>query len=114
MSYEKRLLAAKAILTATAIAAAWPLVIGSFYDRGVVIWTISLPIFAYLLWGNVHGTGRSVRMMGLLGLAYATSFLMTGAGDGPLFPALLSAGFIIGTVLTLRHRPRTQTESATV
>jgi len=42
-------------------------------------WTLSyhllaLPVLLYVLWSKLHGTGRSVRLVALLGLAYTGSF----------------------------------------
>jgi len=102
MTYEKRLLLSKAIISLTALLVAWPLVSGGDYDRGVVFWTNSLPVFAYIMWGDLHGTGRSVRLVGLLGLAYAASLAITGSVYEPAFLAVLLTGFTAGSLLSVK------------
>jgi len=113
MDYQRKLIIAKSIVSVTAVLAAWPLVVGDPVDRAVVVWTISLPVFAFLLWGNLHGTGRSVRIMSLLGLTYSISFLILGMGTGPFLPSLLAFGFTLGFLMSIKLRSSSKQDSVT-
>lgn len=102
MSYENRLLSSKIMMSFMVVIGAWPLISGAGSDRADLVWVMSLPILAYLLWGGLHGTGRSVRMVGFLGLVYAASFFVSETVYTGLFPLFLLAGFAGAALLSIR------------
>lgn len=54
---------------------------------------IAFPILMYVLWGKLHGTGRSVRLVAFLGMAYALGFFVTGAMREKIDAALHDPGY---------------------
>ena len=105
MEYSRKLWIAKIlIMLATLLYTFEPLLVDlssthsepdiwSMHGRFHWIWglsshVIAFPILMYLLWGNLHGTGRSVRVVAFLGMAYALGFFVT-ATFGEKFGAQL-------------------------
>jgi len=102
MPYQVRLQISKCIIGAAALLAAYPLLSGEV-DRAVWFWTLCLPIFAFLLFGSLHGTGRSVRTVGYIGLAYTISFVFA---DIPVWQGLywvLMVLFLAGILVSIRR-----------
>ena len=103
MTYQTRLQISKFVVGGAALLAAYPLLNGDV-DRAVWFWALCLPIFAFVLFGSLHGTGRSVRTVGYLGLAYTISFVFaTIAVPRALYWALLIL-FTAGIVMSIRKR----------
>ncbi len=109
MTYTKRLNLAKFLMMLTAGLCLVPAMISGIWDQAQIFWIICLPIIAFLLWGSLHGTGRSVRMAGYLGLAYLASSVLSGNVFG-LLEWILMAGFIAACGISIR---RTETATAT-
>ena len=111
MTYKTRLNFAKFIVAIAALLMLLPLLMGKAIDRMDIFWLICLPVFSYLLWGGLHGTGRSVRTVGFLGLAFGISYFATSAA--PLFSSigLATLLFLVGTVSSIK-RAQNVTESS--
>lgn len=43
---------------------------------------LAFPVLMYVVWGALHGTGRSVRLVAFLGMAYTLGFMVAGAMRG--------------------------------
>ena len=142
MPYSKKLSSAKILLTINAVLIAllpWvmgiePTLVGqdnwTAHGRFHYSWTafqnlLALPVFLYLLWGKLHGTGRSIRIVAFLSLAYIGSFFVASAvaeGVGPSvydnthgtllfgidgYVVVLSVSFILtvsATLLSIKNR----------
>jgi len=87
-----------------------PAMILGVWGQAQIFWIICLPIIAFLLWGSLHGTGRSVRMAGYLGLAYVASLVLAGQVFG-LFEIIVMAGFIVGCAISIRRAKAATTAS---
>lgn len=78
MEYAQKLLISKILITlAMALYAMLP-----FFTH--VDWSsagnvIAFPVFLYVLWGGLHGTGRSVRLVAFLGMAYVIGYFFSTA-----------------------------------
>lgn len=103
MPYPRKLFIAKVLLTFNAgMIALLPWLMGleptpvgqdnwTAHGRFHYSWTafqtlLALPVLLYLLWGKLHGTGRSIRIVAFLSLAYIGSFFVASAvadGVGP-------------------------------
>ena len=81
MTYAARLNLSKILLSLAILLVLLPAAKMGAADRVDIFWLISLPVFFYLLWGKLHGTGRSVRIVGYLGLAYAASYFATSGTE---------------------------------
>jgi hypothetical protein len=109
MPYAKKLLIAKILVTIATLAYTFiPLFVDfrashmaaeywSAHARFHLGWTLSahvfaLPVLLYVLWGKLHGTGRSVRLVGFLGMAYTLGFFITAAMRDKLDAALHDPG----------------------
>lgn len=96
MTYEKRLLTAKLLITGCVVfysLAPLFLDFGPSYMGNVnstvhgqfhMSWTlmsnlIALPVLLFALWSKLHGSGRSVRLVAFLGLAYTLGFFAAAA-----------------------------------
>lgn len=93
MTYEQRLFIAKVLITSCVVNYS---IVPLFIDFGSshigseqwtphgrfhLSWTffyhvLALPVLLYVLWSKLHGTGRSVRLVGFLGLAQTGSFFV--------------------------------------
>ncbi len=103
MTYQTQLLLSKVIISLAALLVVALVALGERLDQVLVFWLISLPILFYLLWGKLHGTGRSVRIVGYLGLAYCIS-CFTASGHEPFsFVIGLSILFLIGTIASIKR-----------
>lgn len=49
---------------------------------------LGLPILLYLLWGKLHSTGRSIRVVAFLSLAYIGSFFVASSMSGVIGPSV--------------------------
>lgn len=104
MTYTRRLRLAKIIVTLCVIFYSVVPVIVDFgtshvgssawspHARFHLSWSLvtnlmALPVLLFVLWSKLHGTGRSVRLVAFLGLAYSVGFFVASA----LRPALGSA-----------------------
>lgn len=109
MTYARKLLISKIILTACVLfyglvpalvdfgashigSNAW-----TSHARFHLSWTlisnvIALPVLLVVLWSKLHGTGRSVRLVGFLGLAYTLGFFAAFALQAKLETALYDVG----------------------
>lgn len=106
MTYKSRLIISKLIIGAAALLNLLPLWQGSA-DRAAWFWCISLPVLFYLLWGGLHGTGRSVRTVGYLGMAYGISHYFAGVPVDRLLNSGLIALFALGIIISIRRRSET-------
>lgn len=84
MTYEKKLLIAKMLVSVgLCVFVLIPLTMGlgaSQASSGQYGHLIALPIMLWVIWGSkLHGTGRSVRLMAYLGLAFVAGFYMSAA-----------------------------------
>lgn len=96
MTYAKRLLTAKLLITGCVVfysLAPLFLDFGPSYMGDVnsavrgpfhMSWTlmsnvIALPVLLFALWSKLHGSGRSVRLVAFLGLAYTLGFFAAAA-----------------------------------
>ena len=84
MTYDKKLLVAKVLVSVgLCVFVLIPLTLGlgaSHMSSGQYGHLIALPIMLWVIWGTkLHGTGRSVRLMAYLGLAFTTGFYMSAA-----------------------------------
>jgi len=80
MTYAKKLIAAKIFVSAGLCI----YVLMSFaVDYGVLYGNLmALPIMLWAVWGKkLHGTGRSVRLMAFLGLAFAMGLFLATASQ---------------------------------
>jgi len=81
MDYARKLLIAKILVTiGMVIFTIAPL----FVYVGANMWgnILAFPVFMYVLWGSLHGTGRSVRLVAFIGMAYTIGNLISaGATD---------------------------------
>lgn len=50
-----------------------------------------LPVILYLIWGKLHGTGRSVRVAAFLGMGYMAAFFVAYAGRMRFKPESMTA-----------------------
>ena len=110
MEYAKKLKIAKILVTlGIAIFTLTPF----FTHLDVNIWgnIIAFPVFLYVLWGSLHGTGRSVRLVAFLGMAYAIgSFISantTGANwkqSESQFLGLIFVILALGVFISLKPR----------
>lgn len=99
VTYKYRLVISKVIVTLCWIALAVPPFIVTISSAGTVSSTwhpqaqflvawflishgLYLPILLYLIWGKLHGTGRSVRVAAFLGMAYTAAFFVAYALRG--------------------------------
>ncbi|MBL4869533.1 MAG: hypothetical protein JKX72_01130 [Robiginitomaculum sp.] len=53
---------------------------------------IALPIMLFAIWSKLHGTGRSVRFVAFLGMAYTLGFYVANALSGKYGTALHDDG----------------------
>lgn len=60
---------------------------------------LAFPVLIYVIWGKLHGTGRSVRLVAFLGMAYAIghfiSFVQAGTRDPECFKPVYAAIFAV-------------------
>ena len=103
MTYAKRLLISKLMISLAALLVVVPLGAGIGFDQIQLFWLMSLPVFFYQLWGKLHGTGRSVRTVGFLGLAYCASYFATSVIEPFSFIVGLSILFAIGTLTSIKR-----------
>ena len=129
MTYARRLLAAKLILTGCVLFySIVPIMLDigpshlgseqwSVHGRFHLSWAlitnlIAMPVLLVVLWSKLHGTGRSVRLVGFLSLAYTLGFFVAvvllrklsgGLHDpGPEHLMMgLDANLVVNAVMTL-------------
>jgi len=102
MAYETRLRIAKFILAAAVFACVILAHTSRLWEQAQIFWLIILPVLLYLLWGALHGTGRSARIVGLLGMAYCVSDVLT-SNSGISTPILgIFALFFLGTIASIK------------
>lgn len=109
MTYARKLLAAKLLITGCMV---FYSIVPVFIDFGPShiaseTWTahgrfhlswilitnmIAMPVLLMALWSKLHGTGRSVRLVGFLGLAYTLGFFVAAALRGRFGSVLHDAG----------------------
>ena len=99
MIYEKKLLSSKITITiGLVLYALLPMVIDfggshinseqwSPHARFHLTWVLfgnamALPIFLFAIWSKLHGSGRSVRLVAFLGMAYTLGFGVAGLFRG--------------------------------
>ncbi len=99
MVYERKLFLAKILVSASlSLYALVPMVIDfgtshiasehwSPHARFHLTWVLfgnamALPILLFAIWSKLHGTGRSVRLVAFLGMAYTLGFAIAGAFRG--------------------------------
>ena len=109
MTYEKKLLAAKVLITLGLSAAALiPLTVDfgpshiaseqwSPHARFHLTWALlgnlfALPILLFAVWSGLHGTGRSVRLAAFLGMASMAGFFTASAARDKVGAALHDPG----------------------
>lgn len=103
-SYKTRLLISKILLSLASISIVAPIIFGGLTNRAQLFWLLSLPIFAYLLWSKLHGTARSVRVVGMLGIAYVSSYLILGGLENFWLMLAVLIGFIVGAIFSIRRK----------
>lgn len=132
MNYARKLLLSKIIITLCWVAMVVPPIIFTFFGGSngrvsevaakptfllswlLIAHALYLPVLFYLLWGKLHGTGRSVRAVAFLGMGYAAAFFVAFSLRGRLksdelssahFDALLDqgshSGFSAGVLVLL-------------
>ena len=99
MGYEKRLRVAKILVSlGLSLYALLPMIVDfggshiksehwSPHARFHLTWVLfgnamALPIFLFAIWSKLHGSGRSVRLVAFLGMAYTLGFGVAGAFRG--------------------------------
>jgi len=109
ITYEKKLLVAKILVTISLLSYSILPILIDFGDSHIastewtphgrfhLSWTLmnhllALPVLLYVLWSKLHGTGRSLRVVALLGLAYTGSFFVAMAMRSDLKSALYDPG----------------------
>ncbi len=97
MNYEKKLLIAKILVSVgLCLFVLITLALGfgaNQMSSGQYGHLIALPIMLWVIWGKkLHGTGRSVRLMAYLGLAFTTGFYMSAVSHLKFSANLSNAG----------------------
>ena len=101
MDYSRKLLISKILITvATAVYLTLPVLTN--YNGDIFGNLLAFPILMYAVWGKLHGTGRSVRLVAFLGMAYAVGYFISVVlrVNGTL-PTYLPSVTLIFTLLTL-------------
>jgi hypothetical protein len=101
MEYQRKLLAAKLLVTlAMAIYTLMPIL--NQVDWTFIANIFAFPVLMYAVWGKLHGTGRSVRLVAFLGMAYSVGYFISVAwmsNSGPdLYLELFAAIFALLTL----------------
>ena len=55
---------------------------------------MALPVLLYAVWSKLHGTGRSVRLVAFLGMAYTGAFFVASSLRGQLGSDLYDPGHV--------------------
>ena len=102
MAYETRLRIAKLILMAGIFACIVLAHISVQWGQAQIFWLLILPVLIYLLWGGLHGTGRSARIVGYLGMAYCVSgVLASQSGISAPEPGVFTL-FLLGALASIK------------
>lgn len=104
MTYARKLFLSKIIITLCWVAMVVPPFVFTFVmgagdgvpvdalrPRFLLSWLLIahglyLPVLLYLVWGKLHGSGRSVRAVAFLGMGYAAAFFVAFSARGRMRP----------------------------
>lgn len=64
---------------------------------------IALPVLLFALWSRLHGSGRSIRLVAFLGLAYCIGIWISGSAQDFWYEIPIFLALTLGILLSIRR-----------